>query len=217
LYEDGKEIFDLLDGSAGYNGVMIESPYYMGVEFNNLTEENIIKSAYAFEELMIEALKLELGTCWISLVNLERDLKKKIVSEDMNEILYIASLGYEKEKGIINNTYSSRLSIKDIVYKDNWENNIDLDELEKRGLDEIFYNIINAPSNRNSQPWRFIVKDDKVLICLEEISNLNLIDVGIIIFYFEGMAHDVGYNINWQLLDINNKSKGYVEIAEFNI
>lgn len=221
FYENGEHIYKLLKGVAGYNGVMIESPHYVGVQVKEENVTTIINTAYILEGLMSESLKMDIGSCWISLEDVPEDIKKTLLNDGYNEINYLCALGYEKDKKIFSSTpSSSRFRINDIVYKDVIGNDIDLDELKYRGLDELFYNIINAPSNKNAQPWRFIVKGNKILLSIKEINKSNLIDAGIIMYYFEGMAHDLRFNSTWNInnfkLNESNETKN-LTIAEYDI
>lgn len=220
VFENGKEIFNKLDGIAGYNGVMIKSPHYLGVQINKNDNESLIKTAFYTEQLITKAYELEIGTCWISMSAVNEEIRKSLIENKNSDINYLISLGYPKEKvPFVPNPSSSRLSIEDIVYKDEVGNDIDIKYLENRNLDELFYHIKNAPSYRNSQPWRFIIKDNKVLIAIKDVSKVNnLIDAGIIMYYFEKMSHEIGYRSTWEIaIEKSLIDKEFTVIAKINL
>lgn len=220
VFENGKGIFNKLDGIAGYNGVMIKSPHYLGIQINKNDKESLIKTAFYTEQLITKAYELEIGTCWISMSAVSEEIRKSLIENKNSDIQYLISLGYPKEKvPFVPSPSSSRLSIEDIVYKDEIGKEIDIKYLENRNLDELFYNIKNAPSYRNSQPWRFIIKDNKVLIAVKDDSKINnLIDAGIIMYYFEKLSHEIGYRSSWEItLEKPLVDKEFTVVASINL
>lgn len=221
LFKNGEVVYKTLEGKGGYAGVMIKSPHYIGLENFKDSKESIIKGAYAMEKLITKATEYNLGTCWISIEEVDKETKEKLYSNLEGKIDYILAIGNPVAKNpFIQEPESSRLSIEDIVFKDEIGENIDADELESRGLSDLFYYTRFAPSSFNNQPWRFILKDDKVVLTLIEDEELSLIDAGIIMYYFENMANAIGIGGKWELInneDIKVDGKTYNYIGEFNI
>ena len=85
--------------------------------------------------------------------------------------------------------------------------------LEERGLDDLFYYVKFAPSTKNSQPWRFVLKGTHVELYLKEIDQrVEYMDAGIIMYYFQILASYMGIYNKWTLAeDLNTKNmvKGY--------
>lgn len=223
LFEDGDRIFKLLDGLAGYSGVMIESPHYIGIRLNNMNTDSIINSSFYGEKLMTKLGDLNLGSCWVRVKDVDESVKSNAFGEENKDMDYIIAFGYPKAKNpLIQEPYSSRLSIQEIVFNQKLGQLIDIEELEKRGLDDLFYYVRFAPSNYNKQPWRFILKEDKVVLLLEvEEENKEIfIDGGIIMYYFAELAKTIGINKKWKLLDssyIEHEGKKYLPIGEYQL
>ncbi|HSH35058.1 nitroreductase family protein [Schnuerera sp.] len=221
LFEEGDKIFKSLDGLAGYAGVMIESPYYIGIRLKEVTEKSIITASYYTEKLMTLLTKLNLGSCWINVKTVDKNIKANVLGEDNKNIGYLVALGYSKAKNpFIQESTSSRYGINDIVYKGELGNPISIDELESRGLDDLFYYIRFAPSNYNLQPWRFVLKDDKIILLLKysEEGKTDLMDAGIIMYYFKALGEVIGLKKEWQLLDetdIEYDDSKYKPVGEF--
>jgi len=222
LFENGMDLYSKLKGIGGYSGVMIESPYYIGLQVNNEDMETLLMAAYSMEALITRGYQLGLSTCWINIREIPSDIKKSLGLEDGKNMNYLLSLGYEKNKNPLQPmSESHRLSVEEIVYKDSWGENISIEELEERGLKELFYYVRYAPSNKNSQPWRFILKNDRILLGILNPERIeSMIDAGIIAYYLEHMAHDTGVSGKWDI--INNKPEKesgiqYQIIAQYKI
>ena len=154
LYRDGESIYETLKGKGGYAGVMIESPHYISLEILNDLEKSIIEGSYVMESLITKATELGLGTCWISIENVDENIKSKLLNNG-SKVNYLLAIGYPTVKNpFLEETASCRLSIEEIVYKNEIGKNIELDEIEHRGLSDLFYYIRFAPSSYNNQPWR---------------------------------------------------------------
>lgn len=251
LYEDGKKIYDNLKGLAGYSGIMINSPYYIGLQTNNEDKNSIIKAAYAMETLLTEVYQLDLGSCWINIMDVPYETKKILFDEKNKHINYIVAIGYAKKeskiskmtnsdglkdedidylntirsfsekKYYVKDSTSSRLSVEEIVYDNEFGKPIDLNELEKRGLNELFYYVRYAPSNKNRQPWRFILKNNKVnLAILDPKDKNNLTDTGIMMYYFEEMGRSIALNSTWEFIEGDIESNDditYSVLGEFKL
>lgn len=222
LLKNGDKVYKTLEGKGGYSGVMIKSPHYIALETLDSSRDSIIKGAYAMEKLITKATEYSLGTCWISIENVDGQIKKELCNNLDGDVNYILAIGYPTPKNpFIQEPDSCRLSIEDIVYKDEIGKNISAEELENRGLSDLFFYTRFAPSSFNNQPWRFILKDNKIiLILMKEEDKVSFIDAGIIMYYFENMATAIGVTGKWNLInceDVEVNGTSYSYIGEFNI
>ena len=222
FYIEGEKISNKLQGIGGYSGVMIESPHYIALELMNTQERSFIYGSYYMEKLITKLNELELGTCWISVPKVEKDEGRSIFGNLVGDIRYLLAVGYPKTKKIFENeVVSDRKGADEIVYIEEIGRKASLEELETRGLSDLFYYIRFAPSSRNIQPWRFLLERDKVTLLLmyENIEDLNLIDAGIVMYYFEALAQTIGIVDKWKLIDGEYKDKkiNYKYIANFKL
>lgn len=222
LFRDGEKVYNLLKGVAGYSGVMINSPHYIGVRLKKVNDFSIMEASYFAEKLMGKLNELNLGSCWVSVKDADKGIKSAALGEENKNIGYLIAFGYAKPKNpFLDEPTSPRYSIEEIVFKNELGNRVSLEEIESRGLDDLFYYIRFAPSNYNKQPWRFILKNDKVILLLEmDEGKTDLMDAGIIMYYFEEMAKTIGLNNKWKLLDkeiIGHEGKQYRLIGEYSL
>ena len=223
FFEDGQKIFNSLEGMGGYSGVMIKSPHYIGIRLNDNREDTIIYSGYYMEKLITKLTNLNLGSCWVSIKDVDSQVKKVLFNMNNGSMDYILAIGYPVAKNPFSQEpFSSRLAIEDILFKNEIGNKIDAHELESRGLEDLFYYIRFAPSSYNNQPWRFILEDHKITLLLAYSSedNINLIDAGIAMYYFEHLIRSIGVDNKWKLIDKPDHEDEkfiYRYIGEFNI
>lgn len=206
LYENGIKLMEALMGKGGYAGVMIEAPHYLALDFLDEYDSTMIYGAYSMEKIITSLNEKGLATCWVSLENLDSDFKKEIFGELTNNIQYLLAFGYQKpQPPFSEEPFSAKLGIEDFVFEDKLESELDKDKLEAMGLTDLFYYIRFAPSTKNLQPWRFVLKDTTIELSLayEEWNRGLLMDAGVIMYYFEELAKTLGINNKWQLIDGN--------------
>lgn len=223
LYEYGENLYKELKGIGGYSGVMIESPHYIGLELINNQEDTIIYGAYYMEKIITKLNSLGIDTCWVSIGDADEGKKEKIFGEIIGKINYILAIGYGKPRNpFINESISHRIGVEDLVFVDKIGNSPKADELENRGLDDLFYYIRFAPSAFNNQPWRFLLKKDRVslLIKYNDKEKPSLMDAGIVMYYFEYLANSIGINSKWELIKdmtVEDENTHYKYIGEFKL
>ncbi|MBN2898907.1 MAG: nitroreductase family protein [Clostridia bacterium] len=196
---DGSEISQQLQGISGYYGKMIVAPHYFAV----YADKNIASykyAGYAGEWIILNAAKLNLGTCWIEagdsakakaavgyatdkeLVAFiavgwpshETNLSAIYNSRDINSASSLTDRGYPDVKtGLGAEKESPRMAITEFVYLKTWESMLTFDELNRRGLDEAFYYMRLAPSWGNRQPWRFILDGERIVLAVQKDEALN--------------------------------------------
>lgn len=195
--EDGEMVSSRLQGIAGYHGVMIKAPHYFAV----LADEAghyLSDAGYLVEWFVLNATKLDLGTCWIETVDKSETVKNLIQMEDRRKLIALIAIGHPKAEHRVSNIFngkptgglspyteagysdknpeyaeepvSARVSIEELVYLKQWGNNATVAELESYGLAEAFYYMHLAPSWGNLQPWRFVVDGQRILLA---VSKLN--------------------------------------------
>lgn len=222
LFEDGNKVFNSLKGTGGYEGLMIESPHYIGIRLKEVNDQAKIVASYYTEKLMGNLNNFNLGSCWLGIHEVDRNVRKEALGEENKNIGYLVALGYARPKNpFIIEEESSRLGVEELVFKNELGEIMDYTELENRGLDDLFYYVRFAPSTRNSQPWRFVLEKDRVVLYLSYIyDKVNFMDAGIISYYFEELAKTIGIEGKWELnkgQDVFHEDKKYKLVGEFKL
>ncbi|WP_288961924.1 nitroreductase family protein, partial [uncultured Peptoniphilus sp.] len=96
-------------------------------------------------------------------------------------------------------------------------NPISIETLENYGVFDVFSSVRYAPSHKNFQPWRFVLKGSEVhayMVKSDEDSR-SLIDMGVILFYMEEMLKTMGIEKKWTI-DLKDDGK-YYYIGSFTL
>ncbi len=225
--EEGYDVAPKLEGFAGYFGRMITAPHYYAVLCDS--NENCYKRVgYVGEWFILNALKQDIGTCWIEVRNTEA-VQTIINFEGQKEVVALIAIGYARKEYQQSNIYassrsgslssltdlgypninafesklpaSSRKSITEFVYINQWDNIPTIEDLENIGLHKALFYMRLAPSYENRQPWYFLIKGQEIDLIVKKNDHISEIvqgiDAGIAMFYFEVGLHDSGFKGTW--------------------
>ncbi len=242
---NGKEVFNDLEGIGGYSGIMIRSPHYIGLVTSQEDPEAEIFGAYYMQSVVKKLYDMTLGSCWINITSVPHDLKMKLLKKDTGYINYLLALGLIDEIAVkqktphstVTNVSSSykhdpygtkineatasdkaRNSLGEIVYLYEWGKQATYEELERRGMADIFFYVRNAPSYKNLQPCRLILKDGEAeLAVLHPEDEGSYTDAGIMLYTLEGLAKDLGIPSEWHFIRDESTNREYCIVAKINL
>lgn len=219
FFEDGKKIAKALDGKAGYGGVMIEAPSYIGLHTVKESPENLLEGAYYIEKLISDLRNLGLGSCWVTLSRAEDVDHKGIFGVQEGCVKFLLAIGYPPREFLFGQSSAPapKIGVEEFVFKGELGKKMEMDELENLGLADIFYFTRMAPSSHNKQPWRFVIKDSKLEFYLEDVETLDdYVDAGIVRYYFDALAGTTGIKTNWEM-DIKDLDGKYTYLGQTSI
>ena len=226
VLENGETVFQALDGIIGYNGHMTEAPHYFLVTCSG-TGNDFKVVGYLGEWLALHLAKQDIGICWLSCSEKSELVMERLGVETGEHIAALIAFGEPKEgkklskiynfgespvqsdakkfadtkTSIKDEHYAYRKAITEIVYINAYGNTVEIDEITKRGLEEVFYYMRYAPSWGNLQPWKFILDGERVVLVMEKNEAISMdiqkIDAGIAMLYFEVAMHDRGLPGKW--------------------
>ena len=205
LFEDGEATKHKLEGKAGYFGKFIGAPHYIAV-LSDDGKKSKEDAAYMMEMMRFKAHDLGLGSCWITIPDND-DIKDELGIDKSRKLCGFLAVGYRYagifKKDIQEQAY--RQGAVEITYLKEWGNSPVWEDLEARGLDEVFYLTRFAPSWGNKQPWKFLILKDFIVLAMEKNSSTDAdLDTGIIKFYFEKACIDRGLSVRVVGLDTND-------------
>ena len=74
-----------------------------------------------------------------------------------------------------------------------------------------------APSTKNEQPWRFVLNDDDFDLYIKDYKGIeNLIDAGIVMYYYTELANYNNIDANWIVKEELNDKDNCKYIASVN-
>lgn len=245
MLENGEEVFFDLEGIGGYNGKMIKSPHYIALAVLKDDPESEFYGAYYMQSIVKKLYDMELGSCWVNLRGISPELKTKLLKNNEGSINYILAFGQPDEKAIkqktpklsVSNTTSAykqdpygatvqetiasdqaRHSLGEIVYLYEWGKGASLEELESRGMADIFFYVRNAPSYKNLQPCRLILKDGETELAIQRpAAEGSYTDAGIMMYTLHGLAKDLGIPGEWQFVRDKGEHREYLITAKISL
>lgn len=200
LEENADGLAEELQGRGGYSGLMIKAPLYIALKTYGDKPIGYIEGAYYLEDFTTRIKELGLSTCWISLKDVTDDLKNVLFSLEDSHVDYLLAVGYPQSDEVKEHRSDDRIGIDKIVFIDDFYSEATIEQLEERGMDQLFYYLRFAPSTYNRQPWRFVLKDSEVLLYIEDYQGIeNLIDSGIVMYYFKKLTENLAINTIWEV------------------
>ncbi len=198
-------IDDIFTGILGSYGKIAGASAYLAFIGNSIVphiDENI---GYGGESVILEATSLGLDSCWVS-GTFNADNVKKNIKLNKNEKIYAVSpIGYAEDKPAL-----SEKILKKMVSSHKRK---DMRELVLHEIDSKWPQWIKtalkaarlAPSAVNRQPWRFIIKDNSIIITAKndkKTSNYSHeLDCGIAMLHINIGSLKEGVSGKWEYLD----------------
>ncbi len=214
--ENGEEVFNEYDKRAGYEGVMISAPSYIRLNYTGQDKITNLKGAFVIGELITRLVDLGLGSCVIT-VDEEKVLGQDQTSDDTD---YLIAVGYKKAVApFAKEPFSTRKPVEEVVFLDENFTKPANEKLKDLNMLDLFSALIHAPSYKNKQPWKFLLKEGEVLSYVENDGDINhsLTDMGIIMYYFQQMAKTMGIRGNWEIVSDLNPIGNYIKLGRFKI
>lgn len=173
-------------------------------------DKSLEQLGYCLESLVLYAVSLGLGTCWLG-GTFKKSQFSKIVNLKENEILPIVSpIGYEANKKRIVETImrravgsDNRKKWNELFYNGNFQTS--MDEKSAGNYASAFEMVRLAPSASNKQPWRILKQDNYCHFYIESAKgyskalgfNIQRIDMGIAMCHFEMTMVEAGIKGHW--------------------
>lgn len=197
---DGESVYKSLEGVAGYRGIMIKAPAYIALNALNNNPASIVKGAYGMEEIITRLNELGLGSCWITVSDVETTVKQSAFNFTDGDVNLLLAVGYPLDDEVRQQRYDDRKPTEDLVFLGDFDTQATDEDLEQRGLNDIFDYAKFAPSTHNEQPWRFVIVDDEINLYIEDFKgDVNLIDAGIIMYYIDELGKSLAMASGWDV------------------
>ncbi len=201
---------DTTGGRIGTYGVIKGAQNFIVLLIKDSDNRSLLDAGYVFEQLILFATSLDLGTCWLGGTFRKKGLDKATNMQSDEMIPVISPVGYpEKNKSLVDRVMKAASSSKkrkpwNELFFDNTIDN-PLDEIGAKDYATPLEMVRLAPSASNIQPWR-IIKDNGYWHFFMESSpivnkalgfEIQRIDMGIAMCHFELTAKEKELEGNW--------------------
>lgn len=202
---DGRErVAGVLARYAGVYGLVQGAPHLLVGLIPEDVPENRIDLGYVLEQVVLEATRLGLATCWMTGSYHPDRAARAIPLRPGEQVAAVVALGYPRVDALarLHDTVvrrvvaaHRRLSLTEIVFGGRWGVAWSPEEADP-ALVEVLECARLAPSARNRQPWRFVVEGGAIHLAL---TILAPIDAGIVMAHVALSARELGRVGRWRL------------------
>lgn len=221
LVEDGKRIEKDLIGLMGRYGKFFAAPHYIIALCESDAMEPFVNAAYEFEQIILDATVLGLGTCWIGAMFNHKKIVTELGIKSGLKTMAVSPVGFPAKnprQKFINNSIrrtagsAKRHDLNKWVFGAAWGDPYEFKSPEDTSLKKIMEAVQSAPSWANGQPWRFMIHQDEIVLAVETRSNaLDLtkiprnkrkyyyVDGGIAICHYSLAANALGFPDAWEV------------------
>lgn len=205
--------------SPGTYGTISGASWYllMGIKDDVMSA---IGAGYAMEQVVLKATELGLGTCWMALTFKGADFMKGVEMPADEPLRIVSPVGYPAGRRRVIESItrmtmrsSSRKPMNDMF----WQGDFGRPVAE----DSLFYEALAmmrlAPSAKNSQPWRALVKDNAVWFYYEKKSDAAPLDLGIGLCHFDLIMRSAGQKGQWSPANEAPSKKDLIPAVKYTL
>lgn len=183
-------------------------------------EMSALAAGYAMEEVVLTATGLGLGTCWMALTFKGSDFTRASEMPSDEPLRIISPVGYpaKKRKMLESLTRVTLGSSKRKPMSDLFsEGEFGIPVKEDNRFFEALSKMRLAPSAKNTQPWRALVRGNGVWFYYEQKTDASILDLGIGLCHFDLTLKEKGFKGIWEKSVDAPEKKGYIPVVKYSI
>lgn len=204
-----REMGSEVKGIFGDYGKTIHAPNFI-VLTSRVGDGYLTDAGYRFEQMVLEATRKELGTCWVGLQFKESSLRRALGLDESWRVIVLSPIGHPLEKSMMNKlmrTLAGSKGRKPIDQLFFWQSHgqpLPSEISSNQKLIQILDATRWAPSWRNEQPWRFVLTDREIFVYKlrrqdREGKDYNRLDCGIAMCHLHFASKEQGIKGRWEL------------------
>jgi len=169
-----------------------------------------LDAGYRFEQMILEAIRRGLGTCWVAGLVKETSLRIALGLEESWRVVVLTPIGRPTDQSFVSRALrvavrsSTRKPPGQIFFWQRHGASLPASVLGNERLMRVLEATRWAPSWANKQPWRFILTGREVLAYkqmrqVKEGKDYHLLDCGIAMVHLHLVAIATGMGGRWEL------------------
>lgn len=178
--------FDKKEGYKPSTYGMIKGAEYFFLLGVGSDEASALTAGFQFEQVVLKAWQMGLGTCWIAATFRGSDFDKGESWPEGEELKIICPVGVGAKPSVMDKITRLTLGSKnrkpsnELFFYGDFNHGVPADCIFSESLEMLRL----APSSTNSQPWRALVDGDRVYFYYKPKSQASVLDCGIGICHF---------------------------------
>jgi len=204
LIEGSDTVRRVMTFMIGSYGLVQNAPYLLAGIVPEESERARVDLGYVLEQVVLEATRLGLGTCWITGSYDAQQAGDAVALTAQEDVAAVCALGYPSEEGFgrLHTKLVRRLAgghkrkpLTKIAFSRQWDRAWSPEEADP-ALVTILEHARLAPSAHNGQPWRFILQPDGIVLT---VVKPRFIDAGIVMSHVTLAAEAADREGRWEL------------------
>lgn len=204
----------------GTYGTISGAEWYLLLGISDSSPFAPLSAGFAMEQVILKATELGLGTCWIALTFNKEAFAHSTDFPEGESLKIISPIGFPaKHRRLLESLTrvslgsSNRLSFDKLFFNNNFE--------EPVKESNVYYNALQmmrlAPSAKNSQPWRALIKGNDIYFYYINKSESSLLDLGIALCHFDLTLKSEGKSGEWILTENTPVHKNYIPVVKYSL
>lgn len=198
-----------IKGIIGNYGKTIHAPRYI-VLTSREGAGYLTDAGYRFEQMVLEATRRTLGTCWVGLMFKEGEMRATLRLDSGWRVVVLSPIGIPHGASFMNRMVRSmagsdgRMPAEKLFFWQRHGEPLPGDLANNVRLRPLFDAIRRAPSWMNRQPWRFVLGERDIRLYKfkqrdREGKDYHRLDCGIAMCHLHFMARELGMQGRWDL------------------
>lgn len=181
----------ILDNCKGQQKMLsifgVKAPYYMAF-YSEPVEKCMMNAGYMMQQMVLYMCSIGLGTCYCACTR----VKKGQQYRDGKQLIAIVAFGRSRGSHVRKQIEARRLDLKELcVFK----------EVPRQWMKQLLEAARLAPSSMNSQPWRFVVYDNRIHIfskkhSVEKLKKWDEINFGVMFANMMVVAEELWLDVD---------------------
>ena len=192
----------ILDNRKGQQKMLglfgVKAPYYLAF-YSEEAPRSLMNMGYMMEQMVLYMCSIGIGTCYMG----SNRVKKSQQTLDGKKLVGIVAFGKSKGSHVRKQSEAKRLSLEELSI---------FTEVPRQWMKQFLEAARLAPSSMNSQPWRFVVYDNRIHIfskkhSLEQLRKWDEVNFGIMFANMMVVAEELWLDVDLiRLEDISQKN-----------
>jgi len=210
--EDGPAFIRKHGGALQSYGRILGAPHYLAA-VSETRAGYMINTGFRMEQMILHATSLGLGTCWLGGAYRRQDVGEMLGIAQEEQVVALTPLGMPANgmRTIVNRAIKlmtpgrgKRLPLEELLFTETWGMPVGDVLNDRPALHQMIEAARMAPSWVNSQPWRFVLRSDELIVAVSRPAGQNelpyyLLDGGIAMSHIHLVAEELELSPAWEI------------------